>query len=341
MNTDLTAVLRLTDVRGRALLMFYGAGTTIVAGINLDRLVIPAFGIVSLLLLWAALLLLSRVGATPFRLRDTLAVLACVTLMAILSAWNLIDFVSPGYSGWYLGSATFVLLVLGLRGRGRFAWAGFAVIGIISLLSTLETAQVLASAATELARQAATLFIGTLFVLILRRAARVIATIQERQLARVAIDAATATAARERSIQNERLEEHARPALERLLSGEPLSGAERLDMALLEAELRDGIRAAGYVSDAIVRETRAARERGVQVILVDDRGAALAREDFDRVEAATIAELQSATGGTVTARLSPLDSTEIATIVVGLGESYRSVSVGRTRIDVTQLTGQG
>jgi hypothetical protein len=340
-NTDLTAVLRLTDVRGRALLMFYGAGTTLVAGLNLERLIVPAFGILSLLVLWGALLLLSRAGATPFALRNTLAVLACVVSMALLSAWNLVDVVTPGYSGWYLGAATFVLLVLGLRGRGRFAWTGFILIGVISLLSTLETGQLLFAAIAELARQAGTLFIGSLFAIVLRRAARVIATIQERQLARVAIDAATTMATRERSRQNERLEEHARPALERLLSDEPLSGKERQGMALLEAELRDGIRAAGFVSDAIVAETRAARERGVQVILVDDRGGHLDSGDFDRVENALVAELQSATAGTVTARLSTSDSIEIATIVVGNGDSYRSVSVGRDRVDVTQLSGQG
>lgn len=341
MNTDLTAVLRLTDVRGRALLMFYGAGTTLVAGLNLERLIVPAFGILGLLLLWAAIVLLSRAGATPFALRSTFAVLACVIGMALFSAWNLVDVVTPGYSGWYLGSGTFVLLVLGLRGRGRFAWAGFILLAVISLLSTLQTGQDQLAAIAELARQAGTLFIGSLFAIVLRRAASVIATIQERQLARVAIDAATAMATRERALQNERLEEHARPALERLLSEEPLTGAERQGMALLEAELRDGIRAAGFVSDAIVRETRAARQRGVQVTLVDDRGGHLAPADFDRVEKALISELQSATGGSVTARLSSSDSIEIATIVVGNGDAYRSVSVGRDRVEVTQLSGKG
>jgi hypothetical protein len=109
-------------------------------------------------------------------------------------------------------------------------------------------------------------------------------------------------------------------------------------MALLEAELRDGIRAAGFDTETIVEETRAARGRGIQVVLVDDRGAALQSSDREIVESALLRELRAITRGTVTARLSSFDSDEIATIVVAEGNSYRSVVVTREGVDVTTLS---
>jgi hypothetical protein len=337
-NTDLTSVLHLTDIRGRALLAFYGAGTTLVALLTLGQLVSPWRGILALLLLWGALFLLGWRGTTPFGQRQTVVVIALVGIVAGLSAWNLRDVASPGYSGWYLGATTFVLLMLCLRGRRAAAWGGFALLATISLLSTFGTGQELFAAVNDLLRQAGTLFIGTLFALVVRRARAVIALIQRREVDRAASEAATATATAERATQNARLEERARPALERLLSDEPLSGDERAGMALLEAELRDGIRAAGFDTAEIVDETRLARGRGVQVVLVDDRGATLANSDRELVESALLEELRSIDTGTVTARLSSFDSDEIATIVVAEGNSYRSIVVSRDGVDVTTLS---
>jgi hypothetical protein len=233
---------------------------------------------------------------------------------------------------------TVVLLVLGLRGRRVWSWVGFGVLAAISVASTSGTGQDVVAAINDVARQAGTLFIGTLFALVLRRAGSVIALIQQRQLARAASEAATAAATVERATQNQRLEQYARPALERLLSEEPLTSQERASMALLEAELRDGIRAAGFSRASIVEHTRAARERGVQVVLVDDRGSDLGEADLDRIEDALIAELLQMDSGTVTARLSSFDSDELATIVVAQNGNYRSVKITNAAVEITTLS---
>ena len=338
MNSDLTSVLHLTDTRGRALLAFYGLGTILVAVLNLGQLIAPWQGIVSLVLVTATLVLLGWAGSTPFSIRRSVVVVAVVAIVAGLSAWNLKNVDSPGYAGWYLGALTIVLLVLGLRGRRLFAWIGFAVLAIIAVASSFGTGQDPVAAVNDIARQAGTLFIGSLFALVLRRAGSVIALIQQRQLMRAASEAATAAATNERAKQNARLELHARPALERLLLDVPLTEEERAGMALLEAELRDGIRAAGFSSEQIVSETRAARERGVLVVLVDDRGDELDPADLERVEGALIAELQAVRAGTVTARLSSFDSDEIATIVVAQDGNYRSVKITTDAVEVTTLS---
>lgn len=338
MNSDLTSVLHLTDIRGRALLTFYGLGTALVAILNLNQLIHPWQGIASLVLFGLLLLMLGWRGPTPFRLSQSVLVIVLVAVVAALSAWNLTDVKSPGYSGWYLGAMTVVLLVLGLRGRRAASWLGFGVLAALAIASSFGTGQTLFAAVNDVARQAGTLFIGTLFALVFRRAGNVIALIQQRELARAASEAATTAATIERATQNQRLEQHARPALERLLDDRPLSAEERAGMALLEAELRDGIRAAGFNREAIVEHTRSARERGVQVVLVDDRGSDLDDESLDRIEGALIAELREVQSGTVTARLSSFDSDELATIVVAQNGNYRSVKITTDAVEVTTLS---
>jgi hypothetical protein len=336
---DIIGTINLTDRRGRFLLMFYGSGTTLLALVNLHKLLVPALGLGALVLLWIALAVLGRPSDDGFGIRATLAVIGLATGMALLSAWNLVDVQTPVYSNWHLGAITFMMFVLAARGRVAYSWLGFGVLVAVSLISTFQTGQALGAAAGDLARQSGTLVIGTIFALSLRRAARLISTIQGRQVDRLATEAAVAAAARERSLQSARLERDARPALERIARGDPLTEAERSAMALLEGELRDSIRAAGFTTPPLVAATRSARERGVQVVLVDDRGEALADEDVERVEDALLLELRRTSHGRVTARLSPLDRDEIATIVVAEGDDYRSVIVRRTGVEVTQLSG--
>lgn len=340
MKPDLIGTLNLTDRGGRALLTFYGGGTTIVALLNLERLLVPALGLLALVLLWIALAVLGRASGDRLPLGSCIGVVALGTAIALASAWNIADPNAPDYANWYLGAVTFVMLVLAVRGRVGFAWIGWAALAAVTVLSTFVTEQMLGTAIGDLARQAGTLLIGTLFALTFRRSARIIGGIQSRQVDRLASAAAIDAAAQERAVQSARLEVHARPALERIADGRPLSERERRSMALLEAELRDGIRAAGFSTPAIVNAVRGARERGVHVALVDDRGIALDDADTERVEDALLHELRRAGGGRITARLSPFDSDEIATIVVAEGDEYRSVIVRRTGVEVTQLSSE-
>lgn len=336
-NTDITSLLRLNDWSGRIVLIFYGVGTTIVAALNLGGLTIPAFGIASLVLLWLGLAILARPDEEPFMLRSTLAVIAIVVLVTCLSCWNIANPAMPGYATWHLGAMTFLLLVLALRGRRAMAWIGFALLFLVSFVSALFTAQDPLMVFNDCARQAATLLIGTLFALVLRRSGQTITAIQNNQLTRATIAAATAAATRERAIQNARLERDARPALERILAPEPLSPKELRHFALLESMLRDGIRATGFSSDGLAEATRIARERGLSVTLLDDRGSELTDDERERVENALLDQLESTAEGSITARLSPHDRDELATIVVEEGGEYRRVVVTQSAVEVTHL----
>jgi hypothetical protein len=334
---DLSSI-GLAGRRGMTLLVVYGFGTTLVALLNLQNLIVPAFGLAALVLLWVALALLGTRSDPMGRVPYVAVLLALVVSIAALSAWNLRDPIHPGYSNWYLGAITFVLLNIAVRGYLKVAWFGFLLLSAISVASTFCTGQSTVAAAGDLARQSGTLLIGTIFAVFFERSARVVRSIQARQLAQAAAEAATAAASHERAVQNRRLEQLARPALERIADDRPLDDRERAAMALLEAELRDGIRAAGLDRPGIVAAAREARSRGVQVVLVDDRGGDIDDAGLDLVEAALVDELEHAISGRITARLSPSDSDELATIVAAVGEDYRSVVVRRAGTSVFKLS---
>lgn len=337
MNTDVTSILRLNDSAGLVVLIFYGIGTSTVAILNLQGMLVPWAGGACIALLWAGLLILARPDREPFGLRSTVTIVVIVAVAIGLSSWNIADRLNPGYATWPLGAMTFLLFVLALRGRRRWAWVGFAALALVSFVSALITATPLLSVVNDVVRQSATLLIGTLFALVLRRASQTISAIQANQLARTTIAAATAAATRERAAQNARLERDARPALQRILSKQPLTDEELRGFLLLESMLRDGIRATGFSSDRIARATREARERGLTVVLLDDRGGDLVPEEQEQVETALMGQLNATAEGSITARLSPHDRGELATIVVEEGGAYRRVVITHTDVSVTHL----
>lgn len=329
MNRNVTSILGLTGPLGRTLLGVYGAGTALIAILNLGGLTVPALGLGSLALLAAALVVLALSGEEPFGFIMTFVVIGLTTLMTLLSAFNIADVANPGYSAWHMGAITFVMLVLTLRGRRALAWAGFGVFAIISVASTFITGQALAASINDVARQAGTLAIGTLFALVLRRASGTIGAIHDAQLLRSSREAATNAAITERGTQNARLERDARPALERLLTGQPLTPEERMAIALLEESLLDGAKAASFTGTQLADEIRAARERGIEVTLLDDRTIPLDGEDRERVEYAIVVELHHLRAGALIAHLLPVDHEELAIISITENSRRRDVTVSR------------
>ena len=337
MNTDITSILRLNDWTGRVILIFYGVGTTIVAVLNLTGLIIPALGVLALVLLWFGLYVLSRPDKEPFSLVSTWVVIAVVAAVTAISSWNIADVENPGYSTWPLGAMTFLLFVLALRGRRGFAWIGFAALAAVSIVVAVIGNLDMASTVSGLLRQSATLVIGTLFAIALRRATATITSIQSSQLSRVAVAAATETATKEREAQNTRLEQDARPALEKIISPQPFTPQDLQEFASLAATLRGGVQPAGSSGTSIAEAVRNARMRGLGVALIDDRWTPLGEADRKRVEAALLPLLANTSQGTITVRLSPDDREEIAVIVVEENDVYRRVIVngGLTASDIT------
>ena len=337
MNTEISTILRLNGWAGWLVLGLYGLGTTIVAVLNLGGLIVPALGVVAIALLWSGLVILALPNSEPLELRSSLALLLIVSATTAISSWNVADPDAPGYATWPLGAMTFLLFVLALRGRRGFAWIGFGALALVSVIVALVTDLDIMRVVNDVARQSATLIIGTLFAIVLRRASQTITSIQNNQLTRATLAASNSAATRERAAQNARLERDARPALERIISDIPLSSEELRHFELLESTLRDGIRATGFSGENIAEAARLARDRGLRVVLLDDRGTDLLSDDRLRVEGALLQQLEETTEGSITARLSPDDRDEIATIVVEENGEYRRVVVTPFEVEITHL----
>ena len=327
MKTDITSILRLNSWAGRLVLIIYGIGTTIVAVMNLSGMIQPVAGIGALVLLWAGIILLGFITGEPLALPWTIALIVIVALTTAISAWNVLDPQNPGYATWPLGAMTILLFVLALRGRRALAWVGFLVMAVISIIVAVLTSQDVVGVITLLLRQSATLIIGSLFAIVLRRATQTIASIQSYQLSRAAVSAATELAVQERDAQNSRLEQDARPALERIISPAPFTARDLQEFAAVSATLRGGTQAAGTSGNRIADAVREARVRGLTVTLIDDLGTPLPLADRARVESSLLPLLAEVVRGSITVRLSPDSHDEIATIVVEEDGEFRRVVI--------------
>lgn len=337
MQSEIASILRLNGWAGRVVLIAYGLGTTVVAVLNLPGLIVPELGVVALALLWAGLAILGLSQGEPLGLGWTLGVIGITTTVTAISSWNVVNPADPGYATWPLGAMTILLFVLALRGRRGLAWIGFLALAAVSIAVALVGGQDVMRVVNDILRQSATLVIGTLFAIVLRRATQSISSIQNSQVSQAAVAAAGATAARERDEQNSRLEQDARPALERIISTEPFSDDDLRAFNALAATLRGGIQATGSTGTRIADAVRSARVRGLAVTFIDEGGTPLSAEDRGRVETALLPLLTDIPQGSVTVRLSPDGSDEIATIVVEEGGIYRRILVtGAVEARLTQ-----
>lgn len=330
MQNEVASVLRLNGWAGRTVLLVYGVGTTIVAALNIGGLLVPAFGVVALALLWAGLVILGLVPGEPLGLRWTIGVIAIVTATTAISTSNVADLEHPGYATWPLGAMTFLLFVLALRGRRRLAWVGFALLAIVSLVGAYLSGRELIPVINDVARQSATLIIGTLFAIVLRRATQTITALHNSQVSRAAVAVASATAARDRDEQNHRLEQDARPALERIISNAPFTAEDLRQFDVLAENLRGGTQESGSRGTPIAAAVRAARVRGLNVSFVDEGGSPLTADERVQVENALMPLLTDLDHGSITVRLSADGSDEIATIVTEQDGVYSRVLVSGT-----------
>lgn len=178
---------------------------------------------------------------------------------------------SPGWDHWTAGAGTFLACGLVLRGRGRQAWAAMALMVAGTTAWTLATGGSLLVVGAYNGGHALTLALWSLTAMWSDRAYRAIGFQQRRlQSLRAQRRAEEET---ERVLMEARasVARRALPVLREIASGVIDEGI-RTRARLLEAELRDEIRAACFTGTAVVGAARRARARGVDVVLLDDAG---------------------------------------------------------------------
>ncbi|WP_062290733.1 hypothetical protein [Demequina phytophila] len=286
----------------------------------------PAY--VAAVIVSAAGILLARPHPDPFPMRDSLLVVGAVVASTLLITWTLPTEGSPGRASWHLGSNTWLLWFLILRGRTGLAWAAAGAMAAITMVWTATTDRSALTGLMMVDTQLGLLVVATLFVTSLRRTAHRINELTERS---VDAAAAAATAEAGRQVRLQRAAEVATatmPFLRRISDGGPLDDTERARIREAEARLRDSVRGRALATPAVLDAAAEARARGVDVTLLDDRGAGLDSGDaMARVDDAVATALATASG-TVTVRLLPPDRDEAVTIVAIDGDN-----VSRTVLD--------
>ncbi|MFF0818556.1 hypothetical protein ACFYVR_25920 [Rhodococcus sp. NPDC003318] len=252
----------------------------------------------------------------PLPLRHTM-----FTAAACAVAVNLMLAVTPapfhGYLRlWPLPATAALLSFLCARGRTAWAWTAMAAVVTSCAAWAVGTGQGVAHAVTICLPGLAPLLMATFFAATIRPAVHQIFALRTNATLRVAAEAADAAVGEERDRQLARLDELARPMLDRIAARLPLAGPELTTCVLLEAHLRDTLRAPALAGPAITEAARRARTLGVEVILLDDHGLDDADERVrDRVLAGIATIVGGIDTGRVTVRILPPHRPLVATVL--------------------------
>lgn len=218
---------------------------------------------------------------------------------------------------WPIGGAAVLTSYLAVRGRIVITWMSVASTAAVVVWWAIDRGHGAVDGVLHCLPSTTVTLTATFFALTLRPVARQTFVMRARTTERRAAEAAAATAREERSRRRDFLDREARPMLERLATGVPLTAAERLECRIVEARLRDSVRAPGLLSPRLTAAADEARRRGVDVVLLDDGGL----RDLEPPAAAAIRDLiaeavESLAHGSVTARAVPPGRALAATVLL-------------------------
>ncbi|WP_157154977.1 MULTISPECIES: hypothetical protein [unclassified Diaminobutyricimonas] len=316
---DITALLGF-GTRGAGILLglFIGVQGTL-AMTTLDDVRSPWPTVLAFILVCAGAVLGSRPGPTPLAPRRTAFIVALAGIAPALVSWQLPTDGVFDHASWHFGAISLLLGMLCLRGRTLIAWLGFALLSAVTVGWTVSTGQGPFFGLELVSRHAGTLMVITVAGVTLRRMATLITEYTAVEQRRNAEEAATQAGLAERRASIGRLERIARPLLERIATGAALSPEEKRECGLIEATLRDAVRAYSLSSTRMDAAVLAARRRGVVVTLYDDRSDPLPTDLAEEVAAWACARLGEATSGSVVVRVLPAGRPSVATIVIDDG----------------------
>jgi hypothetical protein len=181
--------------------------------------------------------------------------------------------ISPGqtgtYASWYVGGMGVLLGIVAVRGQSLIAWVSAALVTSI----VIQAAGLAGVASSGVVGMVVLIAAGQATAGSLARADREIHELQQSAIANEAETASAIAAGTERKERLQQVLTKALPALSYISSTKgKLSEDERKKLMALEASLRDDIRGRRLAADIVQLATKAARERGVQVMLMDEGG---------------------------------------------------------------------
>lgn len=173
------------------------------------------------------------------------------------------------YATWYVLGVGTILGATAVRGRRRMAWFGL----IVLVLEIAAWGGVASLASTGLPGVLSLVVTGHAVSLGVERAVKAARELNDKTIETVASAAAAEAASQVRSRLAEQTLKSAVPALNLIAAlGGRLNESQRREALLLEAALRDEIRGATLLNDQVRSAIKAARGRGVEVLVLDEGG---------------------------------------------------------------------
>lgn len=317
-----TQLVPLTGTWPRIFLWIYVVSMVLLALSSLDgvRTTWPTF--VGLAVFIVVAVVLSLDTAEPLSLWCAWLVVLVWPVVALLISWQLLE--GGGHAQWFYGAGTVTLFYVSLRGRPWFAWVGFALLSAVVVVWGATTATGLAGGFALVGKQLPIMLVAALFAIGVRRAVSNIDRLTVEASVRASAEAADLATTAERNERLVGLDAVATPLLTKLVDGSALTTEDRLEFSLAEAELRDGLRARSLNVPSVIAAARAARRRGVDVVLLDDSDPErLDPTDLAAIVASVTRALDETAHGRVVARLLPAGREDVATILIDAPDSVR------------------
>lgn len=314
--------LTITQNLGEASLVRVGVTTTAIAFV-LTQLALAALASTTATHLWAPWIVLVQLLAAAALLqhryrgplgRAQAAFAGCLAISATLT--GLLS--APFEVGelWFAGASAFLLTALAFRGYPALAGLGGLLLSALVVTSGLSNgAPPFTLAAVSIRPFGVVCFaVGLTFAIaaLLKRIAKEIAATETASTK----ESWEHSARTELTSQVNEVRDLVDDILSRVASGHHPSPAERAHITALEGRLRDRIRAGRLAAEPLLSSAMRARERGVDVLLLDDREGELP-PDFDLAHAA--AQVAAACEGAterVTARVMPAGRSSVLSLVV-------------------------
>ncbi len=247
--------------------------------------------------------LVSLLSVFYFRAREMPPLMAWVNLLIVVIIPQLvheaIDFATvDSQTSWYVSGLGALLAITAIRGQQAVSWIGTSVLalevlvwggngalfntGLAGALSLVVAANILSYALARIDNETQ---------IYLDKAIEIEAV--------AAIESATRA---ERSRRLTETLQIAYPLLQKISMGE-IDQESRQEAKLLEAELRDGIRGRELIDNKLKVAIRAARLRGVEVVVLDEGGlSSLTESSKTEIRQTFASELDRVSSGRVTIR---------------------------------------
>lgn len=310
---DVARLLGLTGAGAWALVAVFWATYAVLVILSGARPMTTPEGWVAFGLVLAAAVVLVLPWPYPLPMWLVLALLGVDVFVNAAICWNLSPTGWPGWTSWNFGAVTFLLFMVALRGRVAWGGIGMALMVVVTVHWTWATTGDVLHGVELTYRPVATYLAGAFFAGWLQRTARQIVDFHDAERRRAHEEQELGVAVAERNAQLERIRLLAEPALTSIAAGDR-SPEARIEHALLEGELRDGMRGRGLARGPLPGAVRATRLRGVVVAVLDDAGDGVS-DEFAAAAAAWLAKrLPEVTSGEATIRLALRDGEPIVTL---------------------------